>query len=125
MKEKQNPSNPDELHDLLIDYGYEESEINDLFNISNYKEALDEINYDEYMTAFGKAENIAVKAYYDQSRQLQYTEDEYLKILTDPEFDNLTTDEAERIKTITYYTFTSIPLQANTSILIDYRIYAN
>ena len=57
--------------------------------------------------------------------EIQYTTDEYLTILTAPEFNALTVDEAERIKLITHYTFNSIPLEDNTSILFDYRIYAN
>ena len=35
------------------------------------------------------------------------------------------TDEAQRIKLITYYTFNALPLQSDWEILIYYRIYAN
>jgi len=69
--------------------------------------------------------NIAVEAFYNQNHEIQYTEDEFLTILSGSEFDALTVDEAERIKLMTYYTFNSIPLEENTSILFDYRIYAN
>ena len=69
--------------------------------------------------------NIAVEAFYNQNHEIQYTEDEFLIILSGSEFDALTVDEAERIKLMTYYTFNSIPLEENTSILFDYRIYAN
>ena len=69
--------------------------------------------------------NIAVEAFYNQNHEIQYTEDEFLIILSGSEFYALTVDEAERIKLMTYYTFNSIPLEENTSILFDYRIYAN
>ena len=35
------------------------------------------------------------------------------------------TDEAQRIKLITYYTFNALPIQSDWEILIYYRIYAN
>jgi len=70
-------------------------------------------------------ENIGVQAYYDQNEEIQYTVDKYLDILAESEFNDLTVDEAQRIKLFTYYTFPSIPLEENTTILFDYRIYAN
>lgn len=83
------------------------------------------IDYARYISEFSRTENIHVIGYYNQNNELQYTTDEYVDILGDTSFDTLTTDEAERIKLFTYYTFTGIPLEENISILIDYRIYAN
>ena len=45
--------------------------------------------------------------------------------MSDVEFKDLTTDEAQRIKLVTYYTFNSIPLNQNGKIIFQYRIYAN
>lgn len=39
-------SNFGEIMDLVNDYGYEQDEIDDLLNIPDYREALDNINYD-------------------------------------------------------------------------------
>jgi hypothetical protein len=72
-----------------------------------------------------KPVNIGVQAYYNQNHKLQYVTDEFLNYLSGDEFTSLTTDEAQRIKLITYYTFNSIPLQENWKVLISYRIYAN
>ena len=69
--------------------------------------------------------NIGVQAYYNQNHKFQYFTDEFLTYLSGDEFTSLTTDEAQRIKLITYYTFNSIPLQENWKVLISYRIYAN
>ena len=83
------------------------------------------INRTIFMEALEADTNIKLQAFYNQNAEIQYTTDEYLTILTAPEFNALTVDEAERIKLITHYTFNSIPLEDNTSILFDYRIYAN
>jgi hypothetical protein len=83
------------------------------------------INRTIFMEALEADTNIKLQAFYNQNMEIQYTTDEYLTILTAPEFNTLTVDEAERIKLITHYTFNSIPLEDNTSILFDYRIYAN
>lgn len=90
-------------------------------------ETSDTLDYAKYMGVgeFGGEMNLNVKAYYNQNNELQYTTDEYLDILGSDSFNTLSTDEAERIKLFTYYTFTGIPLEENISILIDYRIYAN
>ena len=78
------------------------------------------------MTNLGDTEgNLGVQAFYNQNEEIQYTIDNYLDILAESEFDTLTVDEAQRIKLFTYYTFASIPLEENTTILFDYRIYAN
>lgn len=78
------------------------------------------------MTNLGDTEaNLGVQAFYNQNEEIQYTIDNYLNILAESEFNTLTVDEAQRIKLFTYYTFASIPLEENTTILFDYRIYAN
>ena len=69
--------------------------------------------------------NIGVQAYYNQNHVFQYFTDKFLDYLAGEEFSALTTDEAQRIKLVTYYTFNSIPLQENWKVLISYRIYAN
>jgi hypothetical protein len=69
--------------------------------------------------------NIGVQAYYNQNHKFQYFTDKFEDYLSGGEFTSLTTDEAQRIKLITYYTFNSIPLQENWKVLISYRIYAN
>ena len=69
--------------------------------------------------------NIGVEAFYNQNGTFIYTTDKFLDYLSDSSFGSMTTDEAQRIKLITYYTFNSIPLQANWKVLINYRIYAN
>ena len=78
-----------------------------------------------YQMQLSDPENIAVTAYYNQKQEFIFEEDEFLHNLSSDEFNELTTDEAQRIKLITYYTFNSIPLQKNWRTLIYYRIYAN
>lgn len=69
--------------------------------------------------------NIEVEAYYNTSHEFVYEEDKFKYYLADEAFDDMTTDEAQRIKLVTYYTFKSIPLQSNWKIIISYRIYGN
>lgn len=69
--------------------------------------------------------NIGVEAFYNQNGTFQYATDHFLEYLSSQAFYSLTTDEAERIKLITYYTFNSIPLEENWKVIINYRIYAN
>lgn len=69
--------------------------------------------------------NIGVQAFYNQNHTFQYFTDKFLYYLSQEQFSDLTTDEAQRIKLVTYYTFNSIPLQENWKVLISYRIYAN
>lgn len=78
-----------------------------------------------YQDALTQTSNLHVTAYYNQKGDFIYEEDEFLDDLSSSDFDSLTTDEAQRIKLVTYYTFNSIPLQRNWRILINYRIYAN
>ena len=72
-----------------------------------------------------KTDNINVEAFYNQNGMYVYEEDKFLEYMSSVNFSALSTDEAQRIKLITYYTFNSIPLQENWRILINYRIYAN
>lgn len=83
------------------------------------------LNYEELQNALSSDENIGVQAFYNQNHKFQYFTDKFEDYLSSTEFSALTTDEAQRIKLITYYTFNSIPLQENWKILISYRIYAN
>ena len=69
--------------------------------------------------------NIGVEAFYNQNQTFIYATDKFKEYLSSSDFDSLTTDEAQRIKLFTYYTFNSIPLQSNWKILINYRLYAN
>ena len=78
-----------------------------------------------YQEAFAADTNIKVSALYDQKGVYVYESDLFLHELSMSYFDTLTTDEAQRIKLVTYYTFNSIPLQKNWRTLINYRIYAN
>jgi hypothetical protein len=81
--------------------------------------------WSQWQAALGDATNIEVEAAYNQNGVLLYTTDKFLTYLSAAEFNALTNDEAQRIRLITYYTFNSIPLQANWKIVIKYRIYAN
>lgn len=78
-----------------------------------------------YQDALSDVTNIEVVAYYNQKQEYIYSTDQFLNCLASENFDSLTTDEAQRIKLVTYYTFNSIPLQKNWRTLINYRIYAN
>ena len=84
-----------------------------------------ETDFTTLQTAYNADTNIKVQAYYNQNGTLQYTEDEFLTLLEDASTSELTLDQAQRIKLITYYTFNSIPITKNWEILINYRIYAN
>lgn len=78
-----------------------------------------------YQNAFAESTNIGVEALYNQKGDFIYETDGFITALETSSFDSLGTDEAQRIKLITYYTFNSIPLQKNWRTLINYRIYAN
>jgi hypothetical protein len=86
------------------------------------------IDYSQLQDEYDDETNIGVIAYYNQNGVYQYENDQFIKYLNDPTDESLaslSTDEAQRIKLITYYTFNSIPLEENWEILIDYRLYAN
>jgi hypothetical protein len=80
---------------------------------------------ESYQDAFTESTNIGVEALYNQKGDFIYETDGFIAALETSSFDSLGTDEAQRIKLITYYTFNSIPLQKNWRTLINYRIYAN
>lgn len=95
---------------------------------SNSVESIDYTQYQNMLTATDDDNvptNIGVEAFYNQNGMFVYATDKFLEYLNSSEFSELTTDEAQRIKLITYYTFKSIPLTENWKILISYRIYAN
>lgn len=102
-------------------------------NINNFITTLEVImgntpltlDYSVLKTELSKVTNIGVEAFYNQNGSYVYETDNFLSLLADDKFSSLTTDEAQRIKLVTYYTFKSIPLQSNWRIHINYRIYAN
>lgn len=87
--------------------------------------ADDSTRFKYYQDQLALSENIQVEAFYNQNGSYIYSTDKFKEYLSSSDFDSLGTDEAQRIKLITYYTFNSIPLQKNWRILINYRIYAN
>lgn len=103
-------------------------------NINNFVTLITEVgaiedptlmDIDSYRTRLGASDNIEVEAFYNQMGVFQYETDKFLTYLSGSEFTGLSTDEAERIKLVTYYTFNSIPLSSEVDILISYRIYTN
>ena len=99
-------------------------------SIANYTSAT--VDFAALKTALGLAANIEVEAHYNQNGVLVSTQDKFLTYLNDAAFyptsgslQPLTTDEAQRIKLITYYTFNPIPLESDWRIIFNYRIYAN
>lgn len=97
----------------------------ELRNESSLTSPEDNIDWEKYQEELSSESNINVEAYYNKDGKVVYTEDKYLEYLGDDVFLPLTTDEAQRIKLATYYTFKPIPLSSNWKILINYRIYAN
>lgn len=115
---------------------YKQTHINSFIDVVNEVSGLQptsEISFASLKRALSNADNIGVEAFYNQNQTLIYTTDHFLEYMSDDVFNGnqslglkaLTTDEAQRIKLITYYTFKSIPLQSNWRIFINYRIYAN
>lgn len=103
-------------------------------NINNFVALVTEVGAIEdptlmdiqsYRDRLGASDNIEVEAFYNQMGVFQYETDKFLTYLSGTEFTGLSTDEAERIKLVTYYTFNSIPLSSEVDILISYRIYTN
>lgn len=102
-------------------------------NINNFADIVDalstatigSIDYKSFQDSLTSDTNIGVEACYNQNGTFIYATDRFLEYLCADEFKTLTTDEAQRIKLITYYTFNSIPLQSNWKVVINYRIYAN
>lgn len=87
--------------------------------------SVEQLDYQVFQTAFTADDNIGVEAFYNQSGTFIYATDRFMEYMSDVEFKDLTTDEAQRIKLVTYYTFKSIPLVQNGKIIFQYRIYAN
>lgn len=87
--------------------------------------SVEQLDYQVFQTAFTSDDNIGVEAFYNQSGTFIYATDKFMEYMSDVEFKDLTTDEAQRIKLVTYYTFKSIPLVQNGKIIFQYRIYAN
>lgn len=106
---------------------YGQTNINNFISVVESLTSVDpsEIDFDAIKNALSDATNIEVTAYYDQSGTYIYETDKFMHYLEDPAFDGMSSDEAQRIKLITYYTFNSIPLQEDWRLKIYYRIYAN
>ena len=106
-----------------------ERHIDSLLTVLGYISQLDpSTTYDEtlrsnLMESLGDTENIEVLAYYDQNHNYVSETDKFLEYVGTIQFSD--SDEAERIKLITYYTFKAIPIDTNTRWFINYRIYAN
>lgn len=119
-----------EILEVLSDERFEVYHIADAENqtLHHFMQTLETVETTEIVDvqdALSESDNLGVVALYDRRGNYQYETDGYLEALTDPMFDNATTNEAQRIKLITYYTFKSIPLEENFETLFNYRIYAN
>jgi hypothetical protein len=88
-------------------------------------QSSEEIDFDAIQESLSSTDNIEVVALYNQRGDYQYEKDEYMTCLYDEAFDAAESNEAQRIKLITYYTFKSIVIEENWETLINYRIYAN
>jgi hypothetical protein len=86
---------------------------------------VDPIDLEEIKTQLKDVNNIGIEDFFNGDGSFIYSTDNFLFHMEDDSFASLTTDEAQRIKLITYYTFRSIPLQKNWRIIVNYRIYAN
>ena len=106
---------------------YGQTNINACMNVIETISTSTEGNvpYSACMTELVKDTNIGVEALYNQDGTLVSTKDTFLTNLSDTAFATLTTDEAERIRLVTYYPFKTIALESNIRWLINYRIYAN
>ena len=83
------------------------------------------VNFEAVQEALSSSDNIAVVALYNQHGDYQYETDDYMDCLYSDTFDTAESNEAQRIKLITYYTFKAIAIEENWETLINYRIYAN
>lgn len=106
---------------------YDQTNINNFINIINwYKtQTSSSIVFSALQDSLSSDTYIEVEAFYNQNGTLMYTTDKFLEYLSSSSFDTLSIDAAQRIKTITYYTFKSLPLDSNFEILFNYRIYTN
>lgn len=88
------------------------------------------IDFDTIKTELCSAENIEVDPSYSIDHTFKYSTDKFKEYADAAAYsitsgDTPVTDEAQRIKLITYYTFNALPIQSDWEILIYYRIYAN
>ena len=116
------------LNEILKLESYGQANIDEFMSTINILERDIEsgsIDQPAFRDTFASVTNIEVKPYYNQDGSLAYTTDKFSDYIKNEKFDNMSTDEAQRIKMVTYYTFKSIPLQSNSRLLINYRIYAN
>lgn len=110
----------------IRDYG--QSNINKFIDVISSVSIITDpetIDFDIIKTSLAAETNIEVEALYNQSGKYIYETDKFLECLSDSVFDEMSSDEAQRIKLITYFTFNSIPLQEDWRLKINYRIYAN
>ena len=92
-------------------------------NVEDETTVLDTIKADLRTDA-----NIEVEDVYNADQTFLYSTDKYKEYADTAAYavtDASITDEAQRIKLITYYTFNALPIQSDWEILIYYRIYAN
>lgn len=88
------------------------------------------IDFDTIKTNLCSEENIEVDPSYSIDHTFKYSTDKFKEYADAAAYtitggDTPVTDEAQRIKLITYYTFNALPIQSDWEILIYYRIYAN
>ena len=85
------------------------------------------IDFDEIKNELRKETNIEVNDLYHLDEFVYATDKfkEYADVASYNVSEGEITDEAQRIKLITYYTFNALPIQSDWEILIYYRIYAN
>lgn len=108
----------DSLYDALDNNGTPSTST--LINPDTMAQLLDVIK-----TELSSSSTISVIASYDQYGNYQGETDSYMEIVDGLPYVDDNTDEAQRIKLITYYTFKSIPIEENWETVINYRIYAN
>lgn len=106
---------------------YGQTNINNFVNLVASLSTItaEEIDFTAVKTTLADDTCISVEAFYNQSGTYIYETDKFLTYLQDSKFDGMSSDEAQRIKLITYFTFNSIPLQEDWRLKINYRIYAN
>ena len=111
----------------IVEYG--ETHINNFIDIvaTLLNAEPDMIAWETIQDEFSNEENIEVEALYNQAGTYKREEDKFTYYMSSEEFqtEEFTTDEAQRIKLFTYFTFNSIPLQENWRLKFNYRIYAN
>lgn len=114
------------LREIAIDkYHLDTSDDRTIINFIETLETVEDVDIVDVQDALSDGDNIQVESLYNRRGEYQYETDQYLNTLTNPMFDSATTNEAQRIKLITYYTFKPIVIEENWETLINYRIYAN